>query len=93
MEINTQIVNKNGSVNSLQITSLGVINVGVTEFISPIDSGVLVKNDGADIVQLDVLLVGNSNYEMTNFFPGWNVEIVKRIRVNVTVGLNIKYGY
>lgn len=81
------IVNKDGQVNSLQISVLNNIEVGNFDFYR----GVLIKNITEENVTLEVKLIGMTDYITTVFYPGWNVELVQSIK-NVPTN-TLQYGY
>ena len=48
---------------------------------------------GDDTVTLEVMPVNGSEWVTTKFYVGWNPELVKKVKLNETVGLSLKYGY
>lgn len=90
----SQLVNKSGEVNSLQVGTLGIIaNIATTDFALAADAPFLLKNDGLLQVELQVRLINSSAWISTRFETGWNPELLKAVKANAMDGLNLKYGY
>lgn len=81
------IVNKDGQVNSLQISVLHNIEAGNFDFYR----GVLIKNITEENITLEVKLIGMTDYITTIFYPGWNVELVQSVK-NAPAD-TLQYGY
>lgn len=87
MNNNIQIRNKNGEVNSLQISVLNNVPAGNTDFKRP----VLIKNITEENITVEVKLNNDDKFISTVLYPGWNVEIIKAIN-NVTEN-QLQYGW
>jgi uncharacterized cupredoxin-like copper-binding protein len=82
---------------SLQIAVMGVVaNLANADFKITNEKGpvyFLVKNDGLAQVSLQIKTMKGEDWITTNFDPGWNPELVWKIKQNAAVGLDLKYGY
>ena len=76
-----------GSIVSSQIGRMGAIDLSEGEFRLPDGMAFNIKNDGADAVELDVILdkMAEGDYVTTKFYPGWNMEIVRAVKSDDTV--------
>lgn len=90
-----QMNNRNGHILSLQVSKMGEINdLTTADFSLQNDTGFLIKNDEEISVELDVTLLGmeKGEFVFTKFKPGWNPELVKCVKQNLS-GMDLKYGY
>ncbi len=82
---------------SLQIAVMGVVtNLATADFKIDVVKGpeyFLIKNDTSATVSLQIKPMKGDSWITTNFDPGWNPELVREIKLNATVGLDLKYGY
>lgn len=54
-----------------------------------------IKNDGLEQVEIEVHLAGDKSdsFVSTVFYPGWNPEIVRKVKATSLSSINLKYGY
>lgn len=78
-----------------QVAVMGRIDLTDQDFTLEEGSNFYIKNEGSDPVLLDVVPAGNADgdFIQTTFFPGWSVEVVKRIKQSSDKGLNLLFGY
>ena len=90
------MITRTGIQTSGQISKMGVIsNLATTDFTLP-TGGFLIKNDGLTYVTLDIIpAMGDTDTVVTTLIaPGWNPELVKIIKSNVSLAsVNLKWGY
>ena len=74
-----------GSEIGLQVSKMGNIPAGEFYLQQPF----YIKNNTMEIIPAEVMLVGSNEYIPTSIFPGWNVEICKKVK---TTSTNLQYG-
>ena len=82
--------NLNGNGMSLQISKLKAIeNLDTTDFDWKDGEGqqvpFLIKNDGDDDIELEVLMWDDSEYVSTLFTAGWNPELVRAVKHDISL--------
>ena len=87
MNIFNKLINKNHSVNSLQVSTLRDVTKGST---FSLESGFLIKNITDDNIELTVVPLDGTTQIKTIFYTGWNPELIKKI-INVPEGIQIGY--
>lgn len=86
---------RSGFMISEQVAKFGnIADLSTTDFSVAGNIPFQVKNESADNVTLDVIAAGDDTdtYVSTVFYPGWNPEIVKKVKMNST-SATIKWGY
>lgn len=88
---------RSGEQISAQIGKMGSItNLTTADFSLDEGAGFNIKNDSLTPVSLEVQLAGMADNETvtTQFYAGWNPEIVKRIVKDASLSnVNLKWGY
>jgi hypothetical protein len=88
-------MNRSGTGTSLQVSSFGVVtDLATTDFALPGNLQFNIKNEGTDDVTLEVIPADQEaeTFISTKFSPGWNEEIVRKIKQNA-VSMTLKWGY
>jgi len=67
------------------------IDVSTTDFVPTENTPFLIKNDGEDTVTLEVKYADGTDWISTKFKVGWNEDLVKAVKTNVTV-MDLKGG-
>lgn len=90
----SKVLTASGAATTLQISKMGVItNLAVADFALPGNALFMLKNDGPAQIELEVKLADSDEWILTKFDPGWNPEILKAVKINVSADINLKYGY
>jgi len=95
MAIITNVLNQD---NSLQLSRWGVIDISTEDFELISSTGTvynfLIKNESDNNVTLSVVPASSSDDVALNtvFYPGWNVELVKKVEVDALITADLKYG-
>lgn len=87
---------RSGEMYSDQIGNMGVIeNLDKSNFKLEDGSSFQIKNDGSEVIELDVRLAGmpEGEFVKTRFEYGWNIEIVEEVKQTNIPYLNLKWGY
>lgn len=84
---------RKGELPSAQIAEMGVIDISSRDF--SLDGGPFnIKNDLGTEVELEVYLYSDKKEAhpiITKFYPGWNPEIVRRVKQSPSV-TNLFWG-
>jgi len=67
------------------------IDVSTADFVPTENTPFLIKNDGEDTVTLEVKYADGTDWISTKFKVGWNEDLVKAVKTNVTV-MDLKGG-
>lgn len=87
-----QIANPDGNSLSLQHTVFDSVDgLSDGDFTLPGNIPFKIKNDNEEAVSLEVKPAGLGKWVLTNFHPGWNIEIVVAIKQNALV-TNLIWG-
>lgn len=87
---------RSGEKCSLQIGTMGQIeNLGISNFKLEDGNSFQIKNDGLEVIELDVRLAGmpEGEFVATRFDYGWGIEIVKEVKQTNLPYFNLKWGY
>lgn len=86
---------RSGEFVSMQVADFGVMDVSAGDFSLSGGQKFQIKNEGTDTVTLEVIpaQATTNTYISTKFDPGWNPEIVRKVKQNATSGLALKWGY
>jgi hypothetical protein len=88
-------MSRNGTQDALQPSMFGAVtNLATANFSLPGNQQFQVKNEGTAAVTLEVIPADDETetYVSTVFDPGWNVEVVRKIKLN-TASLSLKWGF
>lgn len=86
---------RSGEMVSAQIAKMGVIDkLDVSSFKLKGGHSFNIKNEGGAPVILQVKLAAMDEFISTSFAPGWNPEIVREVKQDVSLAsVELKYGY
>lgn len=87
---------RSGEKCSIQIGTMGQIeNLGISNFKLEDGNSFQIKNDGLEVIELDVRLAGmpEGEFVATRFDYGWSTEIVKEVKQTNLPYFNLKWGY
>ena len=86
---------RSGEYVSSQVADFGVMDLSSVDFALTGGQKFQIKNEGTDAVTLDVIpaSAATDTYVSTKFDPGWNPEIVRKVKKNTTSGLALKWGF
>lgn len=87
---------RSGEMYSDQIGNMGTIeNLDKSNFKLEDGSSFQIKNDGSEVIELDVRLAGmpKSEFVTTRFEHGWNIEIIEEVKQKDVPYFNLKWGY
>ena len=88
-------MSRNGTQDALQVSMFGAVTgLDTADFSLPGNQQFQIKNEGTAAVTLEVIPADaeTETFVSTSFDPGWNVEIVRKIKTNTT-SMTLKWGY
>jgi hypothetical protein len=84
-----------GEFVSLQAGLFGIMDISTADFSITGNKKFYIKNEGTEAVSLEVIPAAaeTDTYVTVKFDPGWNLEIVRKVKTNTGTLPTLLWGY